>query len=236
MEYKKKQEQIEEKTYDIIHNLADEFNLKTDPLPEVYWVGRKLNFEDLGLDETERDEFDSIKRIKGGAYFYRPNIILTCSKKRGVLGEEAGHYLHFKNSRINLEKSQLENKIDYQSKIIIAEALGFFCAKLVCYKREDFTKPYSSFKDFVIKNLNKKGIDTNFLDKKTLEDKIFENSELIGDEFFIYKRGYNLGDELFNHYLSGNLSKRQVKNLFKNSFDEDFSATKKLLRLIKKYT
>ena len=50
--------EVEESTFQIIDELADELNLEVPFYPEVYWLGRNLKFKTLGLPEEEGKLFD----------------------------------------------------------------------------------------------------------------------------------------------------------------------------------
>ena len=58
MRYEQKQKKIEQKTYDFIDEIANEFDLKVPFYPEIYWVGQKLKFEKLGIKKTAKNMKD----------------------------------------------------------------------------------------------------------------------------------------------------------------------------------
>jgi len=64
MRYEQKQKKIEQKTYDFIDEIANEFDLKVPFYPEIYWVGQKLKFEKLGIKKQYKKEFQEIKEKK----------------------------------------------------------------------------------------------------------------------------------------------------------------------------
>ncbi len=229
MRYEEKQRLIEKKTERIIDDLADELDLKFEYYPEIYWLGRKRNFESLGISKDYMPFFNDIKQEKSAVYLYDERMILSSSEEDKILGEEAGHFLHFENSKINPANIDIDNPIDAKSLKIISESIGFFCSKLIDCKRKEEYSEFKNFRDFIYKSLIK-----NKIPFKDLEKKVQENYEL-KDDFFSYKQGYSLGEELFNNYLAGNINKKQIKRLMKNPFKENFSATEKLLYLRKRF-
>ncbi len=230
MKRTKIEKHIEEKTYDIINEIADELNLEIPKYPEVYWITQRTDFNSLGFLEKFREDYDDVLAKKEAMYIRDYDTIIVANKDNGIIAEEAGHFLHSKHSGININNILTENPMDIFALKIVIEMIGYFCSKLVNPKRESKFKDYTSFSDFVKTNLEK-----NNVKYENLEKKINENKTILPD-YFIYKNGYDLGEELFNHYISGKIPKNQIRNLMKNSFKEDFSVSEKVLYLRKKLT
>ncbi|MBI2056750.1 hypothetical protein HYT91_00670 [Candidatus Pacearchaeota archaeon] len=229
MRYKQKQKQIEEKTYGMIDEIANEFDLKVQFYPEIYWVGKKLKFEKLGIQKQYKKEFQEIKEKKGAIYFYEPKIILIAENVNSSIAEEAGHFVHYTNSKVNPNKMTMNNYVDHESWKILSEAIGYFCSKLIAPERKPIYGEFKNFENYVKDYYNKKGVEI-----ENLEEMVKDNLKVL-PSFFVYKHGYDLGEEIYNHYISGNINKKQIRNLIKNPFKEEFSATKKFLYLREKY-
>src|SRR3989338_1582713 len=229
MRYEQKQKKIEQKTFDFIDEIANEFDLKVPFYPEIYWVGQKLKFEKLGIKKQYKKEFQEIKEKKGAIYFYEPKIILISENINSSIAEEAGHFVHYTNSKVNPNKMTMNNYVDHESWKILSEAIGYFCSKLINPERKPLYGEFKNFENYVKDFCNKKDVKI-----ENLEEIVEDNLKVLPN-FFVYKHGYDLGEELYNNYISGNINKKQIKNLIKNPFKEEFSATKKFLYLREKY-
>jgi len=218
-----------EKTYSIIDELADEFELGDVPFyPEVHWIGRKKTFESLGINKEYKEYFEKTRKDKNAIYLPQERIILTGTDKNKKLAEEAMHFLHYENSGVNsnLLERQIENPSDFWSLQIIIEGLGYFGSKVIS-KRKHTYKEFDGYKDFMSK------INGREMDYDELLEIVKENQES-RNFFYVYKNAFDLGEGLYNHYISGNIPKKQIRNLMKNSFKKDFSATKKYMYLREK--
>jgi hypothetical protein len=209
----------EEKTYDILFDLADEFNLNVPFLPEVYYVHKNFKFESLGIPAFYKDYFSMVLERKGGVYLENKQIILLGSFKDYAIGEEVGHFLHFSNSK-NFH-STLRNDLDYLFFSSITEMIGFFFSKLVDGGRKNVFVDKEEYLPKKTKNLKKvldSFIDSSFFD-------IFSDLDEIYIERFIYEQGYGLGEKLFDYYLSGLFSKKDLLKLVKKPLKKPFEAT-----------
>lgn len=192
--------------------------------PEVYWVGRNLEFEDLGLwDESNFDEedFEEYKIKKRNVFLTDSEIILI--SKESAIPEESGHFLHFVNSRFNYE-----NLFPVDSFFLSAyvEALGFFTSKLIVPERKNI---FGKYQDFLpLENVKR------ISDAKKYFRKIICLNEAEKD-FGIYQQGYTLGEDLFNHYISGRISTKKINNLFCAKLEGFGSPTIKFLNLKYKF-
>jgi len=203
MLWKERQKKVEELTYHSLDLLAEEMGVTPSFYPEVYWVGRKLKFESLGLPYRYREEFN-VPRRRGSIYLIKPKIILIGEDALEDIGEEAGHFLHFINSGIYLPKIYDANDFCLT---VITEMFGFFCSKLITPSRKNESRkdkdPLSNLPE------SKKIIRKKIASLSGLDNKYIFSSE-------VYHQGYNLGEELFKEYLSGTVSKQKIRRLFAN--------------------
>lgn len=190
MYWEERQEKVEFFTYDSIDKIAEEIGLKVDFYPEVYWVGRKLRFGDLKLPQRYEGIFKRIKNQESSIFLKRPQMILIGKYFLDHIAEEAGHFLHFNNAKVKL--NEINSIADFCIGSIV-EMLGFFSSKLIKPSRR---MPFKRYKDY-LKDANEpeETIRTikSFWEPITPYDVITE----------IYHNGYSMGENLFNHYVSG---------------------------------
>ena len=128
--------------------------------------------------------------------------------------EEAGHFLHFVSSGLEYDKRSQLDKFGFR---VLIEMFGFFCSKLIEPNRENL---FSKHPDMIDEN-------GKFSDK-------IKKSNFDAQEFLIYQQGYGLGEELFNTYISGLISKREICKLFLNNFSTPNETFYTFLRLKEK--
>jgi len=197
------QEIAEEKAYDILFELEDEFNLKTGSLPEIHYITKKFSFEKMGLDYGYYDSFYRTKITKDPVYIPSENIILLGSFKKSHIAEEILHSIHYGN--LNYDK----NVLDEFAAETISEMLGYFCSKLIDEKRKTaFWGDSLLHKKSVPQILN--GI--KFIMKKGELDNL------------VHQQGYSLGDKLYYAYLEGKVSKDKIKKTIENPLPERYEA------------
>lgn len=190
---------IEQETYNIIDELSEELNLPVPFYPEVYYINRKSKFETLGLPKRGWEDFELVKKYKNSLCSNRPPIILIGDKDIGHISEEAGHFLHFISSKLTFSQKDSKNLFALYS---LTEMLGFFCSKLIDSNRKNIFNKYP-----------------DIINEKEKCMKKIEKSEYEPKEFFIYQQGYGLGERLFNAYISKEISRHKIQELFKQKFD-----------------
>ncbi len=208
------QEKIETKLFECLEDIAEEIGLNIPFLPEVYFIGRNFKFETLGLSEKEREDYELVKKGRQSIFFHKQKIILIGTNNIEHISEEAGHFLHITNSHLTLYD---KNTKDYLASWIIAEMLGYFSSKLINPDRKNPLNRYPDIlneEDKCMRIINKKGWDT--------------------EDFLIYQQGYNLGEKLFNAYISRVTSRRYIRNLFKNNLKGKNNAYSTFLKLRKR--
>ena len=187
------------KTEEYIEEISDELNILVLFYPKVYWVGKNFSFKKAGINKSRLEEFYNFKRnLFKSIYLPDQKVILVGEENLECLSEEAGHFIHFSNTEINKKRLTLENRCSLR---IISEMLGYFCSKLIFPGRineyADYPDPLFERERFE-KFLFKKPIDKN--------------------DFCVYKQGYDLGEILFNAYISKIIPKKEIKKLFLMDF------------------
>lgn len=196
---------IEVLVYDAIEDIADELEIDFEIYPEVYYAHKSFSFNRLGISEIERDNFNSVKRNRGGIYFYKPKIIILANQNTADIYEEAGHFLHFTQSNLNFN-GKSDKDILFMNTII--EAIGYFCSKLGDSSR---IPPLNKYPDF-------------FKEKEECL-KIIDSKNFNKNSFFMYQQGYSIGEKLFNYYISGIVSKERIRSLISEKFKNKYDAT-----------
>lgn len=197
------QNKVEELTYDFIDDITEELGLPVPFYPEVYWVGKRLMVGELGITKEEFKELRAIKKDFGrirSTYLSESKIILINDYYRDVIAEEAGHFLHYEISRAKVGR---ENPLDNFTFGVISEMFGFFCSKLIVPTRPT---GYRLFNDFPEK------LDSRVVQRKILE--IMDDNSDYDEDHMVHRVGYPLGEMLFYKYISGKISKKQIRNLF----------------------
>ena len=139
------------------------------------------------------------------------------------LFEESSHYLNIINSNINFDKKR--GLTDHLFLTTLIETIGFFGSKVLDPSmKNNFEKETDLMKDFP-------NSIWAILDACKNKDELPEYF----DEYFIYPQGYTLGDILYFNYVSGKLSKKEIRNLFLNSFEKERNVIETFLKLRQKY-
>jgi len=215
MRWKERQSKIEDVVYETIDDLAEELEVKIPFYPEVYWIGKKISFEDLKLSKKYLDGFND---SKCGSSMNLPSkrMILIGEADTIHTSEEAGHFLHLVNSGIKTERIDLYTKdiLDKISLRIIIEMFGFFCSKLIVPKREN-EYSYNTYKDWLPKNI----IGLNEIKEEFKKIECHGKREEYYLDFFTHQQGYGLGEKLFDYYISGIIRKKKLKKLFMDNFE-----------------
>jgi hypothetical protein len=221
--YLEKQKKVEEKVFEAIDEIAEEFDIPVKEYPAVYWLGRDSDFECIGLSRRYKREFSDTKNNKAGIYFERPKAILLAKECASYIGEEATHFLHTSYSGISSKKKK---SIDKVSTKIIVEMLGFFGSKLVNPAR---INPYRNSEDLLF------GCPNKIAELKKRIIRIYGSSEEFLEDFLVHQQGYTLGESLFQGYWKGKISKKEIRDLFSNSFRISGSAAIKFFALRREF-
>jgi len=217
MGYIRKQERIETTVFDAIEEIADEFDLNIPFYPAVLYLERNVEFEDSGLPSYFEQDFDNLQGEWDALFIERPcSIILSSRGIKSSYGEEATHFVHYVNSRI---KKKQRGSSGGEFILCLREMLGFFGSLMLGEERKNrysqWPDPWSQkaeFKEF-IKQL-----------KKVYTQPIF----LV--DHIIHQQGYGLGERLFYAYQNSDISRGEITKLFKNNFEERYSARDTFLK------
>lgn len=195
---------LESKVYDFIDELVDEFDLPVIPLPEVYWVGKNFSYEKVGLFGEEWEDYR--EDIPNGMSKFVPpkNVILIGKDSPEHLAEEATHCVHFSNAHL---RSRYRRKEGINALNSIIEMIGFFGSKLQFPSRKN---PYQKYPDPIFER----------------EDyiKFQARAGFDEDNYFVYKNGYGMGEKLYEAYISGEITRDFIRDLFLNDLSRKGSA------------
>ncbi|MFQ5532123.1 MAG: hypothetical protein ACE5ES_05915 [Candidatus Nanoarchaeia archaeon] len=219
MRRQKMQEHIVNEFDMLVDEIADELEVEIPYYPEVYWVGRNLEFEKLFIPENHRDEINELKKDRDS--FFIPHINIFCIGRDDPihLAEEASHFVHLVNSRLSHYD---KNSVDLFATYVLTEMFGYFGSKLIHPDRRNCFRKHKSMLPPNLKNLNSLG--------KTLR-RIASLRGEIEYECEIYKQAHDLGEKLFQAYISKTIKKREIKNLLKRNFKKTGEATATFLGL-----
>ena len=203
-----RQKKVEKQTKYCLDIPSKELNVKKS-MPSVYWIGRKLEFEELQLPEHLRDYFEDIRKTRSNIILPGQETIFIGNSKLHNIAEESMHYLHFLNS--GMSKTNF-NIGDYIFKDIVIECIGYFGSKLIYPKRKH---GWTSKKDNLAIDLGK------IADFVKIVKSHIRRNDVIEDELLRYQQGYNLGERLFVNYARGKISKKEISNLINTNLNED---------------
>jgi hypothetical protein len=201
------QSEVEEMVYDAVFEVSDEFDLKVDRLPEVYYVYPGFSFDKIGCPTWRWADFKG----DDGQVSINSKIVFIVDRDIDTVFEEAGHFLHFNNSKLKFTKQNVDETREI---LTISEILGYFSSKLV--------------------NSSRRPLYLNYPDAINEESKLIKRVEREGldfDEVYIYQQGYGLGEKLFDAYISGIVSGDFVRSLFVKNFNRKGIATSTFLSL-----
>jgi len=204
MRFVEKQKQVEEMFYEALNEISDKLEIDFPYYPAVYWMGRKLKFEDLELPEKHRETFNHVKKKKISGHWRGLEFVIIAEDDIEYIAEESGHSLHYMCAGQGLIPRKDEDQFALD---VIVEMIGFFCSRLVvpnrtniCAKRSDFVT------NSIIDNI------TITAQIKKLSKKRLANAE------FVHEQGYGLGDMLYNKFMNGDFSLYRLRKLFQKDF------------------
>lgn len=219
MRYIEKQRRIEDLVFEAIDEIAEELEIEVPFYPEVYWLGRGVEFEFLGLPKTYKNDFLETKNNKAGIYFNKEKVILIAKDCSSYIGEEASHFLHHKSSKITARGKSKMNRI---SANILIEMFGYLGSKIVNPAR---INPYRNSPDLLFST----SYETNKF--KARMKKIYGEDEAFLDDFIIHQQGYGLGERLFLKYARGEIEMKRIKKIFLNPLIKSNEPTIEFIRL-----
>ena len=210
MNWIEKQKKLEERVYETIDEIAEEFGLEIPYYPESYFVNGHTYFEEFCLPEKYREQFEEMKKRKTGECWADPPIIWINNSEKDI-PEECSHSLNF----ILGGQKKYSSKGDVFFVDCLAETLGFLGSKIVSPTRKN---PFRLEGDLY-----------SLPPEKMIE--------FIGEyyEAAVHQQGYSLGEIMFYEYNKGVLGKEEIARLFKTNFDEVGLAMRTFDKLRKRF-
>ncbi|MBC8435178.1 hypothetical protein H8D91_01610 [archaeon] len=193
MDWVKKQERLQERVFEAIEELADEFDLEVPYYPTVYYIGvgtPKYSEREKSLKEiVDPSYFLYMQRYNESVYLPYDHAIVLSTGLRSHVGEESSHLLHVTNSKIanNLGENEHYKKI-------LIEMIGFFGSKFISPIRLDSLRNVGDIMGFP-------------------EDILQETREFSPDTF-IYQQAYGLGGRLWVEYENKRFTKEEAREIY----------------------
>lgn len=217
---KRRQESLENRIYEAIGELEEEFELETDTLPEVIWLRKSDDLNKLGLKNKHLKYLQDLREHSRSCFIYESNLIILNDSSQEDIGEESSHFFHYNLSRIFNHKREKEETLLVGA---IGEMIGFFGSLIL-----DPSRKNTSIKDQDYFSVQKEyGIPFEVSSK--LLNFLPKDKE---DEFF-YTQGYNLGERLFYAYSLGQIDKKYIQKILTNSCKTRGSVLKQFRKLRK---
>ncbi len=218
MRFLKKSAKVEKIVYNYIDEIADDLELNVPYYPEVYWTGRNLAFDALGLPINFKKEYEIMKNNRRSYFITSPKIIFICRDDLVDHVEEAAHFLHGVHSKFTYKKKSVKDCIALR---ILDEMLAYFSSKLIIPDRYN---SYGRYKEYLrMENIERMDF---YRDIRNCLNDYFDILD-----FNIYQQGYGLGEALYYKFCTGKISLRTVKNLFLQNFDGYNAASNAFIEL-----
>jgi hypothetical protein len=232
-----------------------------DAYPEVYsgadapLVRRLLRAQ--GMDAGDEEEVLSHLQRKGSCFVPRLNAILIGEFSLVHAGEEAGHFVNMALKRQLYERAPRQaQRHDYFYASTMEEALAFFASKIIHPARNHFQEslyfrlygkdPATIERESGQTHAEVQEITRFILLHKRLEQRYGDYERVPGEilrgigadarrlRVLTHELGYYLGQQLYDGYQAGVISREEIAALFQARFDESGSALKAYLSLAEK--
>ncbi len=229
-----------------------------DAYPEVYsqadeaLVRRLLRSQ--GMQGEDEEEVLSHLARNGSCYVPRLNAILIGEFNLAHAGEEAGHFVNLALKREIYERARRsapQHDLFYTS--VLEEALAFFASKLIHPARNHFLespfyrlygKPaerieaesgygHAEFQEIIGFVLAHKRLERRYREMKEVPAEILKgiNSDRRRTAVLTHELGYYLGQQLYDGYHAGIVSREEISRLFRRRFEDSGSALETYLGL-----
>ena len=232
-----------------------------DVFPEVYGPAETTAFRRIlrgaHLDNETVDEILDHVRRKGSCFVPRLNAIFLGQFDLAHGGEEAAHFVNLCLKRELNEEAPVElPQHDLFYGRVLEEALAFFGSKLIVPGRNHFFEakfyqyyrkspelieantPYSyeEFKEIIDFILLHKKFETHYTEYEEVPDEILRGirSEPKRMNILVHELGYFLGQQIYDGYHAGAITRREISDLFKKKFVDSGSALRAYLDLVEK--
>ena len=223
MRWQKRQEHIEEQVYDAISELEDILGIELAYYPEVFWLGKKLKFQDLHLPKSYEDDFE-IRTARGISYYIPRHrlVIISLRNQEHSLLEESAHAFHFAASDISYRGRSLHDALMLEC---LSELMAMLGARLL---GSELVNPFENFPDLLV------------LDRPTQKKVREALTKIFGEsfdyeQFLVHQQGYGLANRIYWQYLRGQVSTGFLRRLFLSKFDEPDGAIKAVVELRNKF-
>jgi len=232
-----------------------------DVFPEVYGPAEAAAFRRIlrgaHLDNEAVDEIlDHVQR-KGSCFVPRLDAIFLGQFDLAHGGEEAAHFVNLCLKRELNEEVPVElPQHDLFYGRVLEEALAFFGSKLIVPGRNHFFEakfyqyyrkspelieantPYSyeEFKEIIDFILLHKKFETHYTEYEEVPAEILHGirSEPKRMNVLVHELGYFLGQQIYDGYHAGAITRREISDLFKKKFVDSGSALRAYLDLVEK--
>jgi len=232
-----------------------------DVFPEVYGPAEATAFRRIlrgaHLDNEEVDEILEHVSRKGSCFVPRLDAIFLGQFDLAHGGEEAAHFVNLCLKRELNEEAPTElPQHDLFYGRVMEEALAFFGSKLIVPGRNHFFEakfyqyyrkspelieantPYSyeEFKEIIDFILLHKKFETHYTDYDEVPLEILRGirSEPKRMNILVHELGYFLGQQIYDGYHAGAITRREISDLFKKKFVDTGSALRTYLDLVEK--
>ncbi|MCI0566928.1 MAG: hypothetical protein L0Z52_01890, partial [Acidobacteria bacterium] len=232
-----------------------------DVFPEVYGPGEATAFRRIlrgaRLDNEEVEEILDHVRRKGSCFVPRLDAIFLGQFDLAHGGEEAAHFVNLclKRELNDQAPTQLPQHDLFYGRVL-EEALAFFGSKLIVPGRNHFFEakfyqyyrkspelieantPYSyqEFKEIIDFILLHKKFETHYTEYEEVPQEILHGirSEPKRMNILVHELGYFLGQQVYDGYHAGAITRREISDLFKKKFVDTGSALRAYLDLVEK--
>jgi hypothetical protein len=226
MRYSVRKRRIEDKVYEALSSLEEEFGLNLKNYPEVVYMSKGTIPELLGLCPSLTDCVRESKQCGISRFLYKQNLVLITRDLPEHINEESAHCLHLNSANISLSR---RTKADWFSINILIEMIGYLGSKVLDPSRKNQYRGYPDY--FLI--ARKKEIDF----KEALEriEDYEGDGEFNWTEFFVHQQGYTLAEKMFYALELGDLSTGSVSRIIKKDFNKEGSALRKFIDLRRRF-
>jgi len=223
MRWGEQQDRLEAKTLDSIEEVSEFFGVEVPYYPEVYWIGKTVEFELLGLPKLYEDLFYLTKKSQSCILLRAPRVILLGNDHLSDVAEEAAHFSHLSNSKIGLKR---KTPTDWLAMSIIIELFGFLGSKAVTPERKN---PYEGERDcLTLSGEEIGGVREEVQRKSGIE--VMDVQQTI-----IHSQGYGLAERIWRAEDFRNGLPPHLKKIFLKDFSSPFSAARTYLELKNRY-
>ena len=232
-----------------------------DVFPEVYGPSEASAFRRIlrgaHLEGEEADEILEHVRRKGSCFVPRLDAIFLGQFDLAHGGEEAAHFVNLALKRELHEQAPVQlPQHDLFYGRVMEEALAFFGSKLIVPGRNHFFEAkfyqyyrkspevieantpyrYEEFREIIDFILLHKKFETRYGEYDEVPPEILRGirSEPKRLNILVHELGYFLGQQIYDGYHAGAITRREIADLFRKKFVDSGSALRAYLDLVEK--